>query len=52
MNRLAQKLINDSEHEEYKRMMEWLGGGYDPEHFDAKEVVFTDPKKRLRRLSE
>ena len=44
------RIINDSEHEEYGRMMEWLGGGYDPEHFDVKEVVFTDPKKRLRRL--
>ncbi len=46
------KIINDPEHKEYERMMEWLEGEYDPEHFDTKEVIFTDPKKRLRRLSD
>jgi hypothetical protein len=31
-----------------KRMMEWLGGEFDSEHFDVKEVVFEDPVKRRK----
>jgi len=29
-------------------MMEWSGGDFDPEHFDASEVRFDDPAKRRR----
>jgi len=27
-------------------MLEWIGGKFDPESFDPKDVVFDDPKKR------
>ena len=42
------KIISDPSHEEYESMMQWLGGQYDPEEFDPKEVQFDNPKKRLK----
>jgi len=42
------EIIKDENHEEYERMMEWLGGEFDPEHFDVKEVIFEDPAKRRK----
>jgi len=42
------EIISDPDHEEYEEMMEWLGGEFDPEHFDAKEVSFDDPDKRRK----
>ena len=29
-------------------MLDWIGGDFDPESFDAKDVIFDDPKKRLK----
>jgi hypothetical protein len=29
-------------------MLEWLGGEFDPEHFDMEEVRFDDPDKRRK----
>ena len=40
--------IRDPSHEEYESALEWLGGHYDPEAFDPKEVRFDNPKKRWR----
>ena len=40
------KTIIDPAHEEYENMMEWLGGEFDPESFDANSVTFDNPKKR------
>jgi hypothetical protein len=37
----------DPDNEEYQERMEWLGGGYDPEHFEPNEVFFDDPDERL-----
>ena len=42
------EIIKNPEHTEYEEMMEWLGGNFDPEHFDAKEVIFDDPDKRRK----
>ena len=42
------QIISDPEHEEYEAMLEWIGGEFDPEHFDAKEVVFDDPEERRK----
>ena len=42
------KVIADKEHKERKNTMEWLGGQFDPERFDAKAVKFDDPKKRWK----
>lgn len=42
------EIINDPKHEEHEEMLEWLGGEFDPEHFDVKEVCFSDPDECLR----
>jgi len=34
------EIIKNPKHKEYKETMEWLGGEYDPEHFDVEEVEF------------
>jgi pRiA4b ORF-3-like protein len=38
--------INDPNHNDHERMLEWIGGSFDPEHFNPEEVQFDDPKKR------
>ncbi len=30
--------ISNPKHEDYESMMEWLGGNFDPEHFDIDEI--------------
>lgn len=40
------EIIFDPSHEEHESTMEWLGGKFDPEKFDAKKVKFDNPKKR------
>lgn len=40
-------VMKDKPHERYEEMVEWLGGEFDPERFDPKEVKFDDPAKRL-----
>jgi len=40
------EIIKDPTHEEYEGMMEWLGGEFDPEHFEVKKVRFDDPDSR------
>lgn len=42
------EIINDPDNEEYEETIEWLGGEFDPAHFDAREVHFDDPAKRRR----
>ncbi len=43
-------IIKDPKHEEYEEMLEWLGGEFDPEHFDVEEISFYDPGKYLKRV--
>jgi len=40
------EIISDPEHEEYEETIEWLGGGFDPEYFNIKEIIFDDPEER------
>ena len=40
--------IKDPKHEEHEEMLEWIGGEFDPEHFDVEEVSFDDPDKRRK----
>jgi len=40
------KIIGDPKHEEYKNMMEWLDGMFDPESFNPDSVEFDNPKER------
>lgn len=37
--------LKDSDDEENEELLEWVGEGFDPGNFDAKEVVFRDPDK-------
>jgi hypothetical protein len=39
--------INDPDHDNHDRMLEWIGGSFDPNYFDLEEVMFDDPKQRL-----
>ena len=40
--------IEDPKHEEHEEMLMWIGGKFDPEHFNPEEVHFDDPDKRLK----
>jgi len=42
------KAIRNPKHKEHKEMLEWIGGGFDPEHFDLEEIEFIDPDKHRR----
>ncbi|MGB7061838.1 MAG: plasmid pRiA4b ORF-3 family protein [Candidatus Zixiibacteriota bacterium] len=42
------EIIRNPNHEEHKRMLEWIGGEFDPEHFDVKEIDFDDPDVRRK----
>lgn len=42
------KIIKDPNHEEHEQMLRWVGGQFDPEHFDVKDVHFDDPYKRYK----
>ena len=42
------KIIKNPNHEEHEEKLEWIGGEFDPEHFDAKEIIFDDPDKRRK----
>lgn len=44
------KIIKDPGHEEYEDMIDWVGGEFDPEHFDVKEVIFDDPARRRKMI--
>lgn len=40
--------IKDPKHGEHEEMLMWIGGKFDPEHFNPEEVHFDDPDKRLK----
>ncbi|NIA23752.1 MAG: plasmid pRiA4b ORF-3 family protein, partial [Proteobacteria bacterium] len=40
--------IKDPNQEQHEEMLEWVGGEFDPEHFDVNEVMFEDPIEHLR----
>lgn len=44
--------ISDPAHEEHDDMLQWLGGTFDPERFDAGTVKFDDPQERWKRTFE
>ena len=41
-------VIKNPNHEEHESMLEWVGGSFDPEAFDPKQVSFDSPKERWR----
>ena len=40
--------IRDPKHERHSELLEWLGGGFDPDDFDPSKLRFDDPKKRWK----
>ena len=40
------EVIRDPEDEDHEAMLEWIGGSFDPESFDARKVKFDNPDKR------
>ncbi|MDD5723159.1 MAG: plasmid pRiA4b ORF-3 family protein [Syntrophales bacterium] len=40
------EIIKNPDDEEYEEMLEWVGGEFDPEGFDIKDVCFDDPDMR------
>lgn len=45
------RAIRNPKHKEHEEMLEWVGGEFDPEHFDVKEVRFDDPDDRRKFVS-
>jgi len=44
--------MKNPEDEEYESMIEWLGGRFNPEDFNFKDVTFDDPDERLKMAME
>ena len=44
------KVISKPKHKEHKEMLSWVGGRYDPAHFDLQAIKFSNPVFRLRRM--
>jgi len=40
------EILSDPKHEEYEETVDWLGEGFDPEHFKPAEIEFWDPRER------
>ena len=41
------EILKDPNHPDYQDTISWLGGPFDSEHFDIKEIYFEDPDKHL-----
>ena len=42
------KVLADPSHVDYESKLEWVGGSFDPEQFDAGEIQFDNPAERWR----
>ena len=42
------EIIANQDHEEYHDTLTWVGGAFDPEHFDLDEICFDDPDERWK----
>jgi len=40
--------IRDPKHERHAELLDWIGGVFDPDDFDATTITFDDPKKRWK----
>jgi hypothetical protein len=38
--------LQDQKHPRHFEFLDWLGGDFDPNKFDPKDVVFDDPRER------
>ena len=39
--------IMDPGHDQHEETLDWIGGDFDPEYFNKKDVKFDNPKERL-----
>jgi hypothetical protein len=46
------KVLADPSDPEHQEALDWLGGEFDPAHFDLGEVRFDNPRERLKSLGE
>ena len=46
------KSIKDKKHPEHKNNLRWIGGKFDPEHFNIAEIKFSNPSYRLNRMMD
>lgn len=46
------EILEDRSHEQHQELVEWIGGEFDPEHFDPEEVCFEDAAERKQWLLE
>jgi hypothetical protein len=44
--------IKDPDDDQHEQLLEWIGGSFDPEHFDPDEVCFDDPEERWKEAFE
>ena len=44
------KILKNPKRKDYKDIIEWLGGKFDPEDFNPNEIKFDNPGKRLKEL--
>lgn len=44
------EVLGDPDHAEHDEMKAWIGGDFDPEYFDCRDVEFENPKTRLKRI--
>lgn len=42
------EILKNPSHKEYAEKLIWVGGEFDPEYFDVKEVIFDDPDIRRK----
>ena len=40
------RILNGPNNKEHAEMLTWVGGAFDPDHFNVNEVNFHDPEKR------
>ena len=45
------KILADPQNSDYEDVVDWIGDDFDPLDFDPEEVVFDDPKLRLKNLN-
>lgn len=43
--------ISNRRHGDHQMYQEWVGGRWDPEHFQPEGVVFSSPSRRLRQVT-
>ena len=46
------EIIEDPNHSEHEEMLEWIGGEFNPEYFDVKEIHFRGLMTRNKRSKQ